>query len=1366
MRRCLRWMLLLPVLVAMVQGAALEVEFERTIRPVLKQYCLVCHSAEKHAGDLNLERFGTMAHVLRDPRPWQKAVEQINLGEMPPKGMPPLPAGARTQLLTWMAGALDAAARQRAGDPGPVILRRLNNAEYTYTIRDLTGVPTLDPVRDFPADGAAGEGFMNTGAALAMSPALAGKYLDAAKRVAAHAMLLPDGIRFSPHTSRSDRTNATLAAIREFYAAHTVDGGADTVTQQGIALDKNRGGTLPLKRYLTAANELRGGKQRVESVAQRHGLSPKYLALLAGWLERGARTPVSAGLREHWPLAKPDDADKIIAEVAQWQNALWKFNSVGHVGKVDGPKSWMEAVTPVVAKQEFRFKLEAPKDASAIPVFLAAHDAGDGPAGDVVVWREPRLALPGRDPVPLRILPALVGELAAQRTRIFAVASGALNAIAAGGAAPMAGTPERAWFDFLAPALQPLTLMTRKIEKSGDHDFVQGWGAAQGAAVLANSTDRAVRVPGSMKPKGVALHPSPTHQTAIGWLSPVAATLRIDGALVRAHAECGNGVTWAFELRRGRVRMRLAGGEIRGRETVAIGPLEGVRVERGDLLSLLIGPRDANHSCDLTDAELNLASGAETWSLKSDLTGEILAANPHPDATGRPGVWHFYTEPVAGAPAGVPAQSALGRWLVAGPPEIRRELASSLQALLAGATAPSADDAALLRQLSPLAGPLFAGISAPENVETNPAWGLDPGRFGRCPDGAAGGRFDLCVQAPAVVEFSLPVDLVAGSELMVTGELHPISGAEGTVQLEAGAGKALAARTRLMPAGTTIGDAKGTWSSNNQTVDFALPVIARPQSASRRRVEAEFQDFRQLFPASLCYTRIVPVDEVLTLTLFHREDEHLARLLLDDRRKAQLDQLWDQLHYVSRDALTLVDAFEQLWQYATQDADPSKFEPLRQPIQARAEAFRKLLAASEPRHLESVIEFAGRAQRRPMPAAAQAELRGLYRQLRDRELPHEDAIRLMIARVLASPGFLYRIENPAAGTRSTPVDPYQMASRLSYFLWSSQPDSQLMDAAASGRLNTPAGVRAEARRLLHDPRVRRLATEFGTAWLHVHGFDTMDEKSEQRFPDFRARRSAMYEETIRFITDLFQNDGSVLSIVESKHTFLNAAMAEYYGVPGVQGEDWRRVEGVDRYGRGGVLTHASILAKQAGASRTSPILRGNWISEVLLGARLPRPPKDVPPLPSEEVSGTLSMREITERHTRDARCSGCHLRIDPYGFTLERYDAVGRFRDREPGGAPIHDQAQLRDGTVLDGAAGLRRHILGPGRRAFLRQFCAKLLGYALGRAVTLSDEPLITAMWTALEQNDYHAGKAIDLIVASRQFREIRGRDHEPDEQ
>ena len=229
---------------------------------------------------------------------------------------------------------------------------------------------------------------------------------------------------------------------------------------------------------------------------------------------------------------------------------------------------------------------------------------------------------------------------------------------------------------------------------------------------------------------------------------------------------------------------------------------------------------------------------------------------------------------------------------------------------------------------------------------------------------------------------------MGGCEFVTTGVLDPASGMEGSVQLQVLTNKP-AGGAGLVASTATVQGGKGTWTDPEKPVIYSTPIVVNEGSAARKRIESAFDGFRQIFPAALCYTKIVPVDEVVTLTLFYREDDHLARLMLDDAQKAKLDRLWDEMHYASHDALTLVDAFEQLWQYATQDADPKVFEPMRKPINDRAAAFRQLLTNTEPRHVEAVLDFADRAYRRPLTAAEKDELRALYRKLREEELPHD-----------------------------------------------------------------------------------------------------------------------------------------------------------------------------------------------------------------------------------------------------------------------------------------------------------------------------------------------------------------------------------------
>ena len=596
---------------------------------------------------------------------------------------------------------------------------------------------------------------------------------------------------------------------------------------------------------------------------------------------------------------------------------------------------------------------------------------------------------------------------------------------------------------------------------------------------------------------------------------------------------------------------------------------------------------------------------------------------------------------------------------------------------------------------------------------------------------------------------------------MTSGLLHRPTGIEGTVQLQVLTSKPVAG-AGLVASAVTETNANRQWTDNDRRLQHSSPILVSEGSRASQRVEAALEAYRNLFPAALSYSRIVPVDEVVTLTLFHREDQHLSRLMLDDAQAAKLDRLWSELHFVSRDALTLVDGYNQLMEFATQDADPKVFEPLRKPIHDRAQAFEQELLDAEPRQLDQLIDFAGQAYRRPLKPEEAQELRGLYRKLRELELPHDEAFRFTLARVLVSPAFLYRVEpiadNSPQATAVTAVDDWALASRLSYFLWASPPDAELLGLAAANRLHEPDVLAAQARRMLKSDRIRALSTEFACQWLGVRDFDSHGEKSEQVFPTFNGLRGDMYEETVRFFVDLFQRDGSVLDVLNAEHTFLNEPLAKHYGIPDVTGPEWRRVGGIRQYGRGGILTLSTTLAQQSGASRTSPILRGNWVLETLLGEKLPRPPKNVPPLPESETDTDLTVRQLVEKHRSVAACAHCHERIDAFGFSLESFDAIGRRREKDLGGRPIDVNVELANGTRFTGESGLRTYLVQDRQQDFLRHFCRKLLGYSLARGVQLSDEPLLDEMLTELKAHEDHFSVAVETIVRSPQFRLHRG--------
>ncbi|MFT5429423.1 MAG: hypothetical protein ACI9OJ_000093 [Myxococcota bacterium] len=1334
----------------------LSLAYQPNVQPLLKTYCHKCHSGDDAEAEIDLAAFATMADVRRAPEVWLKVREMLDSRQMPPKEKKQPTEAERAQLQTWVRDYLTIEAKARAGDPGPLVLRRLNNAEYNFTVRDLTGVASLDPTQEFPVDGAAGEGFTNTGAAQGMSTALVTKYLDAAKEVAAHAVLTPDGIRFSPYTSRRDRTNELLASIQAFYREFTEDGGGSAVNLQGIKFETNQGGRLPLARYLAATlaerEALASGAKTIEAVAQERNLSAKYLGTL--WkslsVDRAEDGSLIAGLRARWSATKSADPSKLVAEITQAQKGMWKFNSIGHIGRVGGPSRWMEAVGPrtsIATQQPFKWKLPEAPDGRDVVFYLATSDAGDGNDGDYVVWKNFRLEGGGRPPLPLRDVAGLQQRIDGQRPKMLAHTANYLAAAAAVDAKNDAANVAKAhkidaeilkvWLDYLAIGRSSAVKVEGHLtKKTNSRKRITGWAAPTADSlptVVANSSDKNENIPGLVKAHSVVAHPSPTLFVAAGWQSPIDGVVRVEASVIDAHHDCGNGVEWFLQHQTAGKTGTLWQGDFELRGSATMTPTT-VAVRKGELLSLLIGPRKGEHTCDLTSITLVISetSGAKrVWDLAKDVSPNLQAGNPHEDSHGNQNTWHFYQGEMAkihkgGSPIiAVPQGSLLAQWLAEKNASNRAALARRVQALATGPTRGDANspDAFLQRQLKSLSVPVDVASLSED---------LKPGeRFGRHPLGHAVDSADLVVRAPDVVEFRIPAELAKGRQLVGTAEMEAKHGQNGTAQVQV-----LASRPDASSAATNV------------------PILVREGGSARERIEGPISRFCNLFPPALCYARIVPVDEVVTLTLFHREDDYLKRLMLDEQRAAELDRLWEEFYFVSQEPLQLVVAFEQISEFATQDRPDlvKDLEPMRQPINDRGDVFRKRLVAAEPAHVDAVLEFADRAWRRPLSGSEKQGLRGLHRQLRDGEIPHEEAIRLTLARILTSPTFLYRREQPAPGDKAAPISDLELANRLSYFLWSSMPDAELRRVAVAGQLTDEKTLVAQARRMLGDERTRRLAIQFACQWLHVRDFDQNDDKNEKMYPQFATLRGEMYEETVRFFEDMFRNDGPVLGLVDADHTFLNETLAKHYGIGGVSGAQWRRVDGVREKRRGGVLGMATVLASQSGASRTSPILRGNWVFETLLGERLPRPPADVPDLPDTVPIG-LTARQLIEQHSSKAACAKCHTKIDPYGFALEQYDAIGRLRPQA-----VDTKTKLPDGKQLEGIGGLRDYLSKDRHDDILEQFCRKLLGFSLGRAVQLSDEPLLADMQRKLKANGYRFGVAIEMIVTSRQFREIRG--------
>ena len=410
---------------------------------------------------------------------------------------------------------------------------------------------------------------------------------------------------------------------------------------------------------------------------------------------------------------------------------------------------------------------------------------------------------------------------------------------------------------------------------------------------------------------------------------------------------------------------------------------------------------------------------------------------------------------------------------------------------------------------------------------------------------------------------------------------------------------------------------------------------------------------------------------------------------------------------------------------------------------------------------EVVTNLARHAYRRPVTAADVDPLVGLVRQAQAAGDSFEEGIRLALQAVLLSPNFLFRIErDPAAGEDVRPLDDHELASRLSYFLWADMPDERLFRLADEGRLTDPAVLRAETLRMLADPKARTLVTDFAAQWLQLRGLDRA-KPDPARFPTVDDElRDAMRTETELFLDAVVREDRSVLDLLDAPFTFVNGPLARHYGIRGVDGEAFQRVA-LDGPQRGGLLSHASVLTVSSYPTRTSPVLRGKWVLENLLGAPPPDPPADVPALEAAGDDRGATLREQMEAHRTNPSCAVCHNQIDPIGFGLEKYDAAGAWRTHE-GEAPIDDTGVLPDGTAFRGPVELKQ-VLRDRADAFRRNLSDKLLTYALGRGLEHYDAEAVSAIVDAARENGDRWSAFVTGIVESAPFRMRRAEEQGP---
>lgn len=576
---------------------------------------------------------------------------------------------------------------------------------------------------------------------------------------------------------------------------------------------------------------------------------------------------------------------------------------------------------------------------------------------------------------------------------------------------------------------------------------------------------------------------------------------------------------------------------------------------------------------------------------------------------------------------------------------------------------------------------------------------------------------------------------------------------------------------------------------------------------------------------------------------FFRDDQPLVNKVLSEAENVKLNKLWREIDFVTESAETLLrgfvwferaerevlldkrfdflssedpklvedsmlERFEKVYldkmgvQRIEDTLEPvnrdAKFEMIHgffEQIRHGLAEHKSLLALAEPKALLDIEAFASRAYRRKLSDSDRESLHTLYRELRADGLDIEPALRGLVTAILMSPDFFLLYRETTDGKSVSLLPDNVIATRLSYFLWSSLPDEALLAAASSGDLTTPDQIAAQTLRMLDQPQVQSFAREFFGQWLRYRDFIEKDPINAAAFPGYDEElRLAMAEEPVQLATRLIQLDRPITDLLNSDTTMVNARLAKHYGpvfeqqyreeltkfVRSQTGDasdhtpnalatadanksPWLPVRGLRQSGRGGLFGMAVVLAKNSAGERTSPVKRGFWSVHHLLGQHFPPPPADVPELPKSEATSEKTIRELLALHVADEQCARCHKHFDGLGLAMEGFDATGRARTVDSAGRPIDNVATLPGGNSAQGISGLIDYVEKQRRDDFVRTFCRKFLGYALGRSVLLSDQPLLDEMERQLVANEYRFSSAFITVVRSQQFRYQRSKDFSP---
>ena len=679
--------------------------------------------------------------------------------------------------------------------------------------------------------------------------------------------------------------------------------------------------------------------------------------------------------------------------------------------------------------------------------------------------------------------------------------------------------------------------------------------------------------------------------------------------------------------------------------------------------------------------------------------------------------------------------------------------------------------------------------------------------FGKHPRGGELDADSFAVQAPATVEISLPaaaVEQLKGKRLLIDCELDAKATPEAAAAVQVAIGK--------IPESS-----RGT------------EILLRPESQLAKALTKGAERFCATFPNAFFY-----VDKNRGLAAgfhlvegFFRDDQPLVGKVLSDAERQELDRLWRELDFVTESAETLLRGFvwfERAERHVLHDKrfdlirseDPllveekllSKFERLYlerlgvklvpdelkpaaassqfdlihgffEQVRAGLAEHKRTLKAAESAALADIERLAERAYSRPLRPDEARALRGLYQKLREQGQDVENSVRGTFAAILMSPHFFYRVPTAAAGGGIHPLSDEALARRLSYFLWSTLPDAELLAAARAGKLQDEATLRTQVRRMLKSPKIEAFAREFFGQWLRYRDYLAKDPIPPKMFAGYDAElRQAMFEEPTRMVAHLLQTDRPIDELLHGDATFVNEALAKYYGgtietqfrrqlADRLANKDknaaadrkdlWFRVEGLKSMGRGGLVGMPVILAKNSVGQRTSPVKRGFWVVHHLLGQHFPPPPADVPELPKSEKESAKTIREMLASHASQRQCAMCHVHFDGLGLTMEGFDAVGKARTKDLAGREISAVGPLPGGKSAEGIPALIAYLEKERLHEFDRNLSRKLLGYALSRSVVLSDEPFLRELGDTL-RTDRKFSTLIEEIVLSPQFRRQRG--------